>query len=65
MTVEELAQAIVDIRVTNFKSLIKPTGPHGGNSQGISTEVRDRDIAYARALLTQVKKNRAKEATNA
>lgn len=62
MTVEELAQAIVDIRVQNFPSLIGEGGPHSGKAQGISTEVRDRDVAYARALLTQVARNRKETA---
>ena len=58
LTAEELAQAIVDIRVINFPSLIGDRGGPTQKTKGIDTTVRDRDLDYAKAVITRITRNR-------
>ena len=58
LTAEEVAQAVVDLRVINFSSLIPDRGGPTQRSKGMETHVRERDLEYARALLTRIVRNR-------
>lgn len=58
LTAEEVARAMADLRRINFSSLIPDRGGPTQKSKGIETHVRERDLEYARALLTRIVRNR-------
>ena len=59
---EELAEAIRDVRVRAYPSLIPGTGLDTQRQKGMETNVRPADIDYAKALLRRININRRNNA---